>query len=652
MEVGFGFMVREQINYSNNRIVTSFLAHRGFSVKAVDYLLDLNSEHQHDPFLLRGVDEWIDILYSLKGSRIAIMPDFDADGVLSGTLLRVGLYLFGFGDTYIYPPEVFDGYGLTPKSVDNILRAQPDTTVIITTDNGSNAYEGVEYAKGLGIDVLVTDHHISDEDTAALATVNPNRRFDIEGELYPFKSISGTAVIYKTLLAYGLKYITDPQKMFDFKSLVFLVGVSTISDVMPVLDENRYYVKEAVAMLGRFNDSMYDGRIMRYDNTPLGQYYRGVEMLVITLNAHDRFRHGINVDTFGFVIGPILNSPRRMTGKSKLAFDLFRTDRDRLLDDDYRSVSDELYAINEQRKLYMGEYIGALYQRVDDDMSKGVDPVHYAVFNSVVNAGISGLLAGQYTNKYNLPSVSFSVQPEHNVVMSADIKDLINVPTDGDFMMSGSARAPEYFNLYEFLTKIDEDYPELITSWGGHSQAAGVKIHASKFDMFRSVFVGRLVQVLRDIEGKDGRSKQELPLYSEFVITTHAYEELSKTRPVPSDVHEIVIGNNTAIHRNRELFEALVFFEALEPYGNSFTEPTFSVIFRMSDVTTFRMGDAKQHIKFTLPNNLSIINWHGSHSFDLEDDSNKVYVAIGSLGINDFRGNKTFQLIAREITAL
>lgn len=98
--------------------------------------------HQHNPFLLKGVGRWINVLHRVKGLPIAIIPNYDADGVLSGTLASVGLYLFGFEDVYLYPPKTYDGYGLSRKSVDNVLQARPETRVIITTDNGSNAHDG------------------------------------------------------------------------------------------------------------------------------------------------------------------------------------------------------------------------------------------------------------------------------------------------------------------------------------------------------------------------------------------------------------------------------------------------------------------------------------------------------------------------------
>lgn len=644
-----------------NNIIQTFLHNRALTDADVAYLRQPRRDHQHDPRQLRDVDRWIDILHAVKQRSaaqafpIAIIPDYDADGVLSGTLARVGLSLLGFGDAYLYAPKTKDGYGLTRRSVDNVTAAQPDTRVIITTDNGSNAHDGIKYAKSLGLVVLVTDHHLAEADPVADAVVNPNRHLGGTTESYPYTDISGTAVIYKTLQAYALKY--QPDVLPTFETLILLVGMSTISDVMPLRDENRYYVTEAVDMLKRFVDGHSYERMMSYDDTPLGQYFRGVDLLVMTLNQQGKLKYGINADTFGFTTGPILNSPRRMMGESEIAFDLFRTTRDMLYEPEFNSPSDTLYALNEARKAHVKGLTASLFSYIDQTGPVGAS---HTVFNARMGGGIAGLLSGSFTQQYNLPSIAFSHPGIEGVNQD------INLATDGlgsDVTLSGSARSPEYFDLHQFLGMLDKAHPGLIVSWGGHAQAAGIKIRAVDFDRFRSVFARGLMAIAEQAETTHGLSLGEtatnvLPIAGEYLLTSDIYVEISSrgVLETPESVTVIEVPHNSPLHRKdvpTALSEAIAFFDSLAPYGQGFKAPTFSVMFKMTDVKAFYMGQDKQHAKLTMNNGLSIIKWNDAPLFrdsvpeGLPD--HRIFVATGELSVNEFNGRVNLQLMANSI---
>lgn len=643
-----------------NFIFDSFLRNRGLSFDDVDYLVRPNINHQHNPFLLRGIHQWIDLLHSLKGQPMAIIPDYDADGVLSGTVARVGLYLFGFGDVYVYPPKTFDGYGLSKRSVDAVLKAHPDTKVIITTDNGSNAHEGVAYAKSLGLTVLVTDHHLADDDPPADAVVNPNRRNTAKGEeneSYPFTEISGTTVIYKTLAAYAMKYVSDPRVLRDYQSLILLVGISTISDVMPVLNENRYYVTEAVKMFERFVEGHTTERIFLHDDSPLGQYYRGVDLLVFTLNRHGKLKYGIDSDTFGFIIGPMFNSPRRMVGDSDVAFRLFQTKQADLFDAD-SLPSDLLFQMNEDRKVLVRKFTQALLSRIEADEEKGLaNPLDYTVINAVTGSGIVGLLAGEFSKRYRLPSVVFSV---NKPILVSDPTELINVDLNGVKTLSGSARSPEGFDIHSFLTVIDQENPGLIKKWGGHAGAAGITLEAEKFELFRMIFVSKLTKILQEqFAESEQNNEPKFPLSGEYVITTDVYDSLVNIYGRPEGVTEIRVEKYAPILNNAELEASVRFFEQLEPFGHGFPKPTFSVVVSMLDCQMYTMGANNQHAKLLLPNGLNIIYWNGAEKLAFEGGFNpdgtpkkdqRVFSITGTLGLNAFNGTESLQLIVEELT--
>jgi len=638
-----------------NPIIRSFLERRELTVQDLTYLTNPDASHQHDPFLLKGVGRWIDTLHSVKGLPIAIIPDYDADGVLSGTLARVGLSLFGFGDAYLYPPKTNDGYGLSKLSIDNVLNARPDIRVIITTDNGSKAFEGIQYAKEKGLTVLVTDHHVADVAPCADAVVNPNGHGD---NTYPFTHISGTAVIYKALSAYGRKYVSNAQVWLDFRSLILLVGISTISDVMPLVNENRYFVTESVKMLRHFIHGYSEARVLGYDDTPLHQYYRGVDLLVTTLHAYEKLQYGVDADTFGFLIGPMLNSPRRMTGDSALSFQLFQSKREDLLDSSRPLPSDQLYAINEQRKVYVQKLTATLFNHMD---KSGGNPLDYLVFNAQMNKGVAGLISGNFTTKFGLPNIAFGAGSEgSNDVDSDEVTDIINVETAGKAFLVGSARSPETFDLYGFLTVIDTEHPGLIERWGGHAQAAGITIRAEHFERFREVFTSRYVALMVEHLEAKGVPDAPSPFNGEYILTTEAYDRLIQS----GTTHErevVPLHGATSVFTNQTLWEAVRFFEQLEPFGQGFPKPTFSVAIAMRDVPrVFTMGADRQHAKLMLTNGLSVIHWRGAALFarpepvELDAMGNpvpdeRVFVVTGVLGVNRYNGTESLQLIVSDI---
>lgn len=638
-----------------NSIIRSFLERRELTLRDVSYLTNPEATHQHDPFLLKGVGRWIDMLHSVKGQPMAIIPDYDADGVLSGTLARVGLSLFGFGDAYVYPPKTNDGYGLTKRSVDNVLAARPDVRVIVTTDNGSKAFEGIQYAKEKGLTVLVTDHHLADVAPCADAIVNPNGHGD---NTYPFTHISGTAVIYKVLWAYARKYIANTETWRDFRSLVLLVGISTISDVMPLINENRYFVTESVKMLTHFVKGYSAERVLGYDDSPLHQYYRGVDLLVTTLHKYGKLNYGVEADTFGFLIGPMLNSPRRMTGDSALSFQLFQSKRADLSDENRLLPSDELYEINELRKVYVQQLTTALFDHME---SAGSLPIDYMVFNARMNKGIAGLLSGNFTKKFGIPSIAFGAGSRGvDGAESGEDDHIINVEPVGKEFMVGSARSPESFDLYGFLTMIDAEHPGLIEKWGGHAQAAGITIRAENFERFRYVVSSRYADLMREHLESQEMPETVSPFDGEYILTTEAYDRLIQ-EGVTHGREVVPLHGHTSVFTNHSLWEAVRFFEQLEPFGHGFPKPSFSVAIAMRDVPrVFTMGANQQHAKLMLRNGLSVIHWNGAELFKREEPvevdaegnpvpDERMFIVTGSLSVNRYNDTESLQLMVSDV---
>lgn len=614
----------------DNEIIRSFLERRELTYDDIAYLAQPDSSHQHNPFLLRGMETWIDTLHHVKGEKVAIIPDYDADGVLSGTLARVGLYLLGFGDAFVLPPRASDGYGISKLSIDRVREQCPEATVLVTTDNGSNAHDGVQYAKSLGFTVLVTDHHLATDAPLADAVVNPNGHGDTT---YPFPAISGTAVIYKALLAYFYKFNQEEAVFRNMQTLVLLVGASTISDVMPLLDENRYFVTEAVRMLTHFEEGSSDERLYAYTDNPLDQYFRGVDLLLLSLRGHGKLKYGIDSDTFGFVIGPMLNSPRRMTGDSTLGFSLFQTRKEDLKVGIRSLPGEALYALNEERKVYVKQLTNELLHYIE---TSDVSPIEHMVFSVRMESGIAGLLSNNFTKTYGLPSVAFGTNQKD------EGGSIINPPLVEGRLLSGSARAPQGFNLHQLLETIDRLAPGLMVKWGGHEEAAGITIRAENLDMFRQAFLHVCMELV-EVEEDDG-----LTLGGDFLIVTNTFDKLPTLGVKPSeDIHLIDARVEGSINTHKNLWGAIRFFEEVAPFGQGFSAPSFTVSFYANDIArAFYMGAEKQHVKCTLMNGLHVIYWNGAETFKEGFKANNTFVAKGPLSINEYNGNVSLQLIA------
>ena len=206
------------------------------------------SERMHDPYLLPDMEKGVKrVLQALdKGEKIVVFGDYDVDGITSTALMLYFFRKIDYPVDYLLPNRQKDGYGLRTSSVEQI--AEMGTKLVITVDNGISSAEAIAHAASLGIDVVVTDHHLPEgEMPAAVAVINPNR---VDSD-YPFKSICGAVVAYKLIWALAQKLLPEA----DFKQFLLdqldLITIGTIADVMPLRDENHALVKFGLKVLSR-----------------------------------------------------------------------------------------------------------------------------------------------------------------------------------------------------------------------------------------------------------------------------------------------------------------------------------------------------------------------------------------------------------------
>lgn len=585
----------------NNSLILKYLQTHQLTHDQIEKYIHSDEEINH---LFTDSNIFIKQLHANKDKNITIYPDYDADGICGGITAYVGLKILGF-NVELYHPKSSLGYGLNIDSIQELLKQYPDTEVILTVDNGISTKDAVDYLYGKNIKVLISDHHTGRNEyfpDKALAVVDPNRS-DKE-EIYPFQSISGTAVIYKLLNQYAAKYQIDDEDYNDLHILKIFVGISCITDVMPIINENRYFVKESCKLMQQlFNNELY------CNNNVLNLSLLGLNRLLFDLMIQGVVQSSDDIDStlIGFYIGPILNSPRRMHDDSDLAFKLFRG-----LD-----VSSDLIELNQNRKQLINEY----YSNVDkilnsmkennlnyykdeleldkndsilnkDNLSANVKCFNdkVLVYCAPIKHGLAGLLASKLMNQYLKPTI----------VMS----------NDG----GGSGRSLGNLSLHDALAQINKKQPELLNKWGGHDMAAG--LNTNNIDLFINEF---------NLQFKDKNLTLDENLY------------------INIDIEDLTIDNVEIANE---------YFKKLEPYNELLPKPEF-ILTTTIDLSSVKiMGKDLNHLKFELAQGINAIQWNGNNEdFNIAQLLNMNTITIkGSIEINEFRNNKSIQFMIDDIT--
>jgi len=404
----------------------------------------------YNPFLFLQMEEVVEaiIKYLKAGKKICIFGDYDVDGATSTAILYEILMLFKGNIDFYIPDRVSEGYGLNKEAIKEI--SEKGAELIITVDNGIRNKEEIAYAKGLGLDIIVTDHHEPPETKEELPDcliINPM----IEGETYPFKKLSGAGVAYK--LARALieksKLEENDKKILEYR-LFDLVAIGTVADCMSLVGENRTLVKKGLGALNKTS------RI-------------GLKKLIEIVGI-DRDK---NIDTWniGFQIGPRLNAAGRMD----TAHDAFRLliTKDQ---DEASRLAQELNQKNIERQKQTEEIMTEIEEQINKDeiILIGVSPDE-----NPWNEGIVGLAAGKISDKYYRPS-------------------LIITKNGDDY--KGSGRSIEELNIIETI----EEVSDLLEKYGGHEGACGFSLKKDNLDKF----LKKIKEIVaKKLEGKNLQPK-------------------------------------------------------------------------------------------------------------------------------------------------
>lgn len=421
-------------------IAIEILYNRGYdTVEKIEKHLFSNIDDLHPAELLKDSDIFTEtVIESINNDEeITFYGDYDVDGVGSVSTGVLSLRKLGAKVNYYANNRFDEGYGITPGGVHKMLEKYPNTKLIITTDNGIVAFDGVDEANKLGLKVLVTDHHEPNKDGLlpnALAVVNPKRK-DCE---YPFKELCGAGVIFKLML---LLYQTLGEDTTFIYELLDIVALATVADMVPLVDENRILVKEGL-------------KYHRKDTRVAFKKLR--ENLELTL---------IDEGTFGYTYGPIINALGRIDGSPEMGVELFITQNPKKMD----ILVDNMVQLNNKRKLLTNEQQALADGMVIDYLEKNNKKLPYVIVLSheTFHEGVVGLVAGRIKEKYHRPTV---VVAPHKKVINGEEK----------LVYKGSARSIEGLNLKATLDTISDT----MIGYGGHAMAGGVNILEERLNDF------------------------------------------------------------------------------------------------------------------------------------------------------------------------
>ena len=398
--------------------------------------------------VLKGMPQAAQILANavVQNKRIIIVGDFDADGATSTSVCILALRAMGYQNVDFLVPNRFDfGYGLSVPIVDEA--AKQGAEVIVTVDNGISCIDGVTHAKSLGMQVVVTDHHLpGDVLPPADAIVNPNQ----PGCEFPSKNLAGVGVAFYIMLA--LKAELQQQGHFEraglappnLASLLDIVAVGTVADVVVLDKNNRILVHQGLQRIRA------------------GKCRPGIKALVEVANRD--CAHLTSTD-LGFVVGPRLNAAGRLDDMSQGIACLLEDETIQA-----RMIAAELDALNkERREIETGMKAQAEIVLEQMALDEGDMPSALVVYREDFHQGVIGIVAGRLKEKYLKPVIAFAHQD--------------------DEIIKGSARSIPGVHIRDVLDEVNTRYPGVIEKFGGHAMAAGLSLPVAKLQDFERAFV-------------------------------------------------------------------------------------------------------------------------------------------------------------------
>ena len=407
-------------------LISSILASRGIIEKeAVREFLNPTREDFHDPFLMPDMEKAVDrILKAIQTQeKTIIYGDYDVDGITSITVLKKFLEERNLQVGEYIPNRLKEGYGLNKEAVKKI--AEQGYKLIITVDCGISCIEEIKYATELGLEVIVTDHHEPAEELPKCLAVVDAKRKDNQ---YPFNQLAGVGVVFKLIQAISIKLNLDNKEYLKYLDIVC---VGTISDIVPLADENRVITKLGLKLV------------------PISK-----NIGLRTLLASTGYKE-VNSTTISFGIAPRINACGRM-GEEKEALRLFLTNDLH----EAKEITERLNNYNLERQ----ETEKRIFKQALEQIENGEKDKSCIVLGQEGwHHGIIGIVASKVTDIYFKPSILICFEGEEG---------------------KGSGRSIPGFNLHDAVMNCDT----YVEKFGGHSMAIGINVKRENFEKFKKEF--------------------------------------------------------------------------------------------------------------------------------------------------------------------
>lgn len=414
-------------NFNLDKDITTLLYNRdiiaGEDIKTFLYggVEDITS-----PFLLKDIDKAVERLEIAKekGEPVWIYGDYDVDGITSVSLCYLALKELGYNVKY-YIPLRDEGYGLNIEALDYIK--SEGGTLVITVDCGISSHKEIAHANEIGIDIIVTDHHeINSGNPPAFAVINPKR----EDNEYKFKYLAGVGTAFFLISA-----LFEKNNLKDeLYKYLDIVAIGTVADIVPLLKENRIFVKEGLEYLRRSK-------------------WLGINMLIKKI-FEDYETRKFNTYDIGFIIAPIFNAAGRLED-AKRAVELF-------IERDHRvcsTIISELLSKNSERKEIQEDIFQKAVEKIENE--KLYENAVLIVGEEGFHHGVIGIVASKILDRYYKPTIIMEIKKDEGVA-------------------TASCRSIEGFNIIEALN----NFSDLLLKYGGHSGAAGFSIKIENIPEF------------------------------------------------------------------------------------------------------------------------------------------------------------------------
>ena len=407
-------------------LLVNILINRGITtVEEVELFLNPTRDDFHEPFLMPDMEKAVDrILKAIENNeKVIIYGDYDADGITSITVLKKFLKERGLDVSEYIPNRLSEGYGLNQNAINKIH--EQNYTLMITVDCGISANEEIKYATELGIEVIVTDHHEPGEEIPRCVAVVDAKRKDNK---YPFNQLAGVGVVFKLIQAISNKLNLDAKEYLKYLDIVC---VGTISDIVPLVDENRVIAKLGLKLI------------------PMTKNI-GLKTLVKSIGYKN-----IDSTSVSFGVAPRINACGRM-GKQEIALKLFLTDDKK----EAEEITEILNNYNVERQQTEKEIFE---QAVSEIERANVDEPCIVLGKEGWHHGVIGIVSSKVTELYFKPSILICFEGEEG---------------------KGSGRSIPGFDLHEALMNCST----YVEKFGGHSMAVGINVKKENFEKFKKDF--------------------------------------------------------------------------------------------------------------------------------------------------------------------